>query len=383
MKITVTHLINGLAKGGAETMLYQILRYRQNPNVIHRVISMTEVRPYYKDAITSLGIDVLQLSFGKKPLSSFFRAISYLRKHPTDVLCCWMYHANLLGYVLKPFSRVKRLVWNVRHSDLSPGLTKKTTLFVNRLCAKRSHKVAAIAYNGDKAREIHEASGYVHENGIVFDNMVDIAEYKPDEAAAKDLRNELGLSAEQRIVLSVARYHPIKDTPTFIRAISLLRKEKETVVAVLCGADIKQDNEKLAALCEENGLTIGKDVFLLGLRHDVPRLMAGSDLFVLHSASEAFPNVLAQAMACGCLCITTDVGEAARILDRPDRTVRVGDSAAIAEKGSMLLSMDAKCAMQEGAENRDSVRARFGVADIISAYEKLYFSNEGGEVKCC
>ena len=100
---------------------------------------------------------------------------------------------------------------------------------------------------------------------------------------------------------------------TFKNIIPLLNKKGFDYSAVLVGKNLDHNNDDLVSKIRENGLT--DRIILLGERSDIPAVMNGIDLFVLSSLSEAFPNVLNEAMACGTPCVTTNVGDASLIVD--------------------------------------------------------------------
>lgn len=364
----VTHLITGLGKGGAETMLYQTLKYRSRNDISYQVVSLGASH-YYEEFIRELGVDVTVLKLKKRPISSLIRMFGLVRK--TETLCCWMYHANLLGYFIGKMTGVKRIVWCIRHSNLDPRFNKRTTLKINRICAKLSVSVDAIAYNGGQARNVHEDIGYCKEKGLILENGCDCEEFAPREDAGRLLREELMTSDGMKIVLSVTKDHPIKDIPNFIRAFSMLREERADVVAVMCGTGVEANNERISAFCREHNLTVGKDVFLLGMRHDVPYLMAACDLFVLHSAGEAFPNVLLQAMACGCLCVTTDAGDAATILEDSSGVVPSGNAVLLNKKMEEKLELNREEKARIKRRNRERILNYYSIQHIVMDYEKL------------
>ena len=82
--------------------------------------------------------------------------------------------------------------------------------------------------------------------------------------------------------------------------------------AVFAGTNLDNNNTSLVSLIKKKGLI--NHVNLLGRRNDIPSIMNGIDLLILSSVSEAFPNVLNEAMACGTPCVSTDVGDASIIL---------------------------------------------------------------------
>src|SRR5690606_24672905 len=111
----------------------------------------------------------------------------------------------------------------------------------------------------------------------------------------------------------VARYHPQKDHGNLIDALKRLKhNHQNTFTCLLVGDGMTQGNIELKQRIEQAGL--GKNVMLLGPRTDIVAIMNALDIHVLSSLGEAFPNVVAEAMACGTPCVITDVGDAALIV---------------------------------------------------------------------
>lgn len=364
----VTHLINGLGLGGAETMLYRILKYRSNLETEQMVVSLGESH-FYENKIRDLGVHVIEVPFRKSTLASVIKLVKILKN--TGTLCCWLYHSNLIGFLVGKIAGVKRIVWCIRHSSIARENNSMTTLMINRVCAKLSRYVDVITYNGSRARQVHESLGYAKKKGVVLFNGVDCKQYAPSSKARDIIIQELGIEKEKKIILSVTKNHPIKDVPCFIKAFAYLCEKNLNVVAVMCGAGIVPDNEELDGLCKQNGLRIGKDIFLLGVRNDISTLMAGCDLYVLHSAGEAFPNTLIQAMACGCLCISTDVGDVRNILEDEEMILPPGEPRLLAEKIYWGVQLSKYRIKRKIRQYREKVKNNYDIHEIVKKYEMI------------
>ncbi len=372
-KHIVTHLIIGLDKGGAETMMFQILKYRTENAPQYRIISLGLSGNYYENKILDLGYEVIILNIKRRPIHSLIALAKNLKN--TEVLCCWMYYANLIGFIVGKISRVKKIIWCIRHSDLNKRRNSRFVLIVNKICIWLSSKVDVITYNGIESKKIHEQAGYFSKKGIVLENGCDIATFQFNEFLRVKIREKLKIKNDMSMVLSIARNAEIKDLPTFIRAIAAIRQFNDKVIGVMCGNGIEETNHKLVVLCEENKLIIGRDILLIGFFDDINALLSATDLYILHSAGEAFPNTLIQAMACKCLVVTTNVGDASIILNDPEVVVDVGDYHKIAEVSNRLLKLNEweKGEMRE--RNRERVVEKYDICNVVRNYEALYGMN--------
>jgi glycosyltransferase involved in cell wall biosynthesis len=133
--------------------------------------------------------------------------------------------------------------------------------------------------------------------------------------------------------------------------------------------------EEAAISAEISRLGLTDLVHMLGVRRDIDRILAASDVFLLSSHREGFPIAVLEAMAAELPVIATAVGDLPSILEDgvTGRLIGPGDTQAFASAIIDVLN-DPKAARQMGRQGRRSVAA-FGVAKMVEKYEALYAGN--------
>lgn len=305
------HIIAGLSKGGAETVLYRLIL--NDPLNTHFVISLTD-DGYYGDLLRDCGARVVSLEMPRGQLT--WKGLSGLwdaaRSWPADVMQTWMYHSDFLGGLLGKLLGIP-VVWGIRTTVLDHDKSPRSTIWLAKLCAALSRRLPArIVTCAQSATQLHIGLGYDAERIIVIPNGYDLTQFTPDSSARARLRAEWSVTPSQPLVGMVARYDPYKDYGNLINALAFVHSQGGSFLAVLTGADVDNDNASLVGLIRQSGLS--DHIRLLGARHDIPDIMSALDIHILSSSTEGFPNVLAEAMASGTPCVTTDVGDARQIV---------------------------------------------------------------------
>src|SRR5690625_2504250 len=318
MRIKVTHLITGLNMGGAETMLYKLLQYTNQEKYQIKVISMTN-KGVYGNKIEKLGLEVVTLDMknGRPSIRGFRKALKHTKG--TDVLQTWMYHADLLGYLLSKVTNIKKVIWGIRRSNLEPHLMGRTTSIIAKLNARFSKAIDKVVSCSIEGKKNHIAHGYYQDNIIFIPNGFELERFNPNENAREYLSDLIEKKIDIPYILHVARWNVIKDYNNLIQALGILKGKKINFHAILVGPKITNKNEELAHLIEKED--IRENVSLLGKRNDIPNIMAGSDVFVSSSSGEGFPNVVGEAMLCKTPCVVTDVGDSGYIVGDTGRIV--------------------------------------------------------------
>ena len=369
----ILHVISGLKRGGAETQLFRICQFDRDN--VHVVVSLSN-KEGYGDILEKINVSVYALNFssGKINISGLFKLYRIIKQSKPDVIQTWMNHADLIGGIIARIAGIKNIFWGVHQTILIKGKSKASTIMIVRLNAILSNLIPnKIIYCAEKSREVHELIGFKKSIGEVIQNGYDIKIFHQNDSLGKDFRDKLKLSQDTFIIGHVASYDPLKDQDTLIRSLGNLLQRKIKFKAILVGTNLDHSNEDLVNSLKNNGLL--NNVHLLGIRDDILSVMNAIDLFLLSSISEAFPNVLNEAMLCGTPCLTTNVGDAAVIVDKTGWVVEPRDSIAMAD--ACIDAITEKEKNNEYWKNRkESCRKRiienFSFDKMINKYNEVW-----------
>jgi len=371
----VLHIITGLGDGGAEALLYRMCKFDKEHN--HIVISLMDEQKY-GSLLNEIGVVVHTLSFpkGKIKFSGFFKLYRLIKQIKPDVVQTWLDHADMIGGIVARLAGIKNIVWGVHHTALVKGESKLSTIFISKINVFLSYFIPKkIIYCAQESKKAQEKIGYKKAKGVVVLNGYDIEGFTQNDSLSAEIRNDLSINADSFLIGHVGRYDPQKDLTNLIEAFALLNQKKLDFDAVIVGANLDNNNRDLLLMLNKNGLS--KFVHLLGRRDDITAIMNGIDLFVLSSKSEAFPNVLNEAMLCGTPCVTTDVGDAGKIVRDTGWVVRPKDSEALANaiiKASEEKELNKSIWLQRKTACRKRVVENFSLEKMVKEYKKVWLS---------
>jgi len=371
--MTVLHLITGLATGGAERALYNVLVGGLAASDKSVVLSLQD-EGAYGPRIQSLDVPVYALGMRRalpRPVAAW-RLREWVREIRPEVIQGWMYHGNLAASMAARMTPGQRpaVAWNVRQSLYSLAAEKPLTRQVIRANRWGSAGADAILYNSRLSREQHEAFGFASNCGQVIPNGFDTGQLRPDAVAGLATREALGIPRDAIVIGHVARFHPMKDHASFLRAALEVMQTRSDVVCLLAGRDVNLENPALAGIVPQG---VEERFRFVGEREDVPDLMQAMDVFCLSSAwGEAFPNVLGEAMALGVPCVATDVGDSQDIVGETGEVVPPSDSEALARGLLAMLErpMEDRNALGQAARSR--IEARYALPSVVAQYRELY-----------
>jgi glycosyltransferase involved in cell wall biosynthesis len=299
------------------------------------------------------------------------RLLRIVREIRPQILQTWMYHADLLGLLVGKLAGVPAIAWNIRCSAMEMGHYRRLSMLVLRALVPLSSRPQVVIANSQSGIRVHRALGYTPRRWLYLPNSLDLEKFQPDPSAGPQVKRELRVSQNARLIGLIARFDPMKDHANFVNAAKLMTASDPDLHFVLAGIGVDSRNAELMRLVESTA--VPHHFHLLGHRDDIGHINAGLDIACSSSAfGEGSSNAVAEAMACGVPCVVTDVGDSAFIVQNLGKVVAARDSQAFARACRELLDLSPEQRSQLGLAARERVEECFPLRPVVARYEELY-----------
>ena len=364
----IVHIITGLGDGGAEHTLFKICKYDIKNK--HIVISFKRYGKYFS-LLSKLGIKVYCINANFFSIHKFFFLINLLQSLKPDIVQTWLVHADFIGSIAARLAGIKKILWNVRYSNIEINKSKLTTILIIKVLAKLSYIIPEIiVIVSKKAKKIYESKGYDKRKLRFIPNGYDSSTLKVSKSQKIDFQKKIKTKKKIPLIGYVARYDPLKDHLNLLNALSLIRLKGKDFFCILVGSNI---NKNKILINEIKRLKLNNCIRLLGPVNNVSKVMNLLDIHVQSSASEGFPNVVAEAMLHKTPCVVTNVGDSSYIVGKTGWVVPPNDSVKLAKAIEIAFNeIGTKNWNKKCNEARVRIKQKFSLSKMIKSYNEVW-----------
>ncbi|WP_170861209.1 glycosyltransferase [Trujillonella endophytica] len=354
----VLHVINDAREGGGQTLIRHLGEHAPPELEVHLLVLegpdvlSPRLEPHFR---STTYLDVSRSSWR---LDRLVRDVSAaIEAIGPDVVQSHLLQSDLAVALGRRRRGGPKLVSTVHTTGYSHGDPLRTRV-VARAMGVLSRRFDAVVACTDESRAYMRSRGYPRRRSSTISNGV------PVVAMPKK-------GPRPRRLLVLARYNPMKDYPTLLRAFREVHRAHPDVRLACAGVNVDGTNAELTGLLAEYGLTDSVD--LLGPVANVTEQLEGSAALVIASAyGEALPMAGLEAIACGTPVITTRVGGSPRFAVDDFQVVRPRHPGALSDALRHLLDLPVteydrlvELSHKRAAEDYD-------IAHAVRAYAELY-----------
>jgi N-acetylgalactosamine-N,N'-diacetylbacillosaminyl-diphospho-undecaprenol 4-alpha-N-acetylgalactosaminyltransferase len=341
-KIKILFFTASFKKGGAERVIIHLIKHFNDYNKydVHLML-MEDVNEYNLPDHFIPTILSKQKKNGIKKLLELpyvaYQLAQYIKNNEIDIVMSFVYRPNYVNILSKFFGVEHKSIINIRSTTSrykNEGLLGKVNLFLIKSLFNKADMIISNSKGVDK--DLKSLMEITTDTKVIY-NPVDIEYINSKKDICEDVDFEF--KEHKKYIISVGRLIPLKRNSDLIKAFYELQKDDDSLELIFLGEGILR--YELTNQCKK--LKINKKVHFLGNVQNPFYYLYHSDLFVLNSEIEGFPNVLVEAMACGLPVISSDCKSGPREILEDEKyglLYPVGDVDKLKEKMKFYLYED-------------------------------------------
>lgn len=378
-QVRVLHLVSsgGVAGSLQQSLFMPLLTRMPKQRVKAQVVSLA---PGFAPGavLRQNGVPVHDVALSRRRFSwgAFRELLDVTRQFRPDVIQAWGLTARIAALLVRARCDWQpKLVWSV--ADTAP--LPKDAGWIDRqklkLTGKYSSKADRIVYTSEAAASLHRRAGYPEGGHAVVPPGVDPVRFKPDFAARRKVRDQLGLGPEAFVIGMAAPFQAEHDHATLIKGVGELIKTNPNIYVLLAGHGVQKGNGPLMALV--GGGTLGTRTQLLGDWSDVASFFNACDIACSSSLTDSARMTLVMAMLCGVPCVATGMGAQGEVIGQFGVAIEPGSPTAFVRGITRVMQMpqDRRAFMAQGA--RKHALTNFVPVRSLQKYLQLYFDIVG------
>lgn len=298
----VLHIVGGMDLGGTETMIMNLFRKVHN-EVEFDFISYYEEEGYYDKEIESLGGKVIRTESPNKigQIRAAIDLYKIIKKENYEVVHAHtLFNCGISMFMAKLAGAKVRISHAHTNLDMGSSTIRKLYYFIMRSLIK--------LFSTDYLACSDSAGRYLFGESIIKNNRYKVIpnyiEYEKilNCNDTTSIRKELNLTDKDKLIVHIGRFVDAKNHEFLIDILNNIISKERSVKAILIGdGELKKTIEN-----KVKNLSLGKNIFFLGLRNDIENILNNSDLFIFPSIYEGLGLVLLEAQAAGLPCLVSE-----------------------------------------------------------------------------
>lgn len=327
-------------------------------------------KEHFAEVCSQYNIRMVHIDFDRNPLgvSNVLAAkqlVKLMKEERYDIVHCNTPTGGVLGRLCAAWVKIPKVIYMAHGFHFWKGAPVKNWLLyypVERFLAHFTDRLITINQEDYRAaQKFHYKKGgcaeYVPGVGIEVDK------FQRNDAVRARVRQALGITGNERVLLSVGEVNQNKNHRVVIEALAKLNRRD--VRYVVCGVGpLMEENQALA-----RKLGVGEQVLFAGYRADVKDFYQAADVFVISSFREGLPVAPMEAISAGLPCVASRIRGNVDLFGESRLLFSPSDAE---ELCAVLQKVEDKAILAEELERNRKTLERFSMAEAVSAIRQIY-----------
>lgn len=369
-RLKILRVVIGLNQGGVQQAVLNLFNWLDKRKFEPIACAIENTGAIGKE-IEEAGFEVITLGYKRQPWRTIYALTKLMLNRKIDIVHASSYHPSFYARIAGLLAGTPVLI---SHEHVVFTHKRLQRVLFNKLLAPFTDCFIAVGYA--VARQVIDWYGYPNSKMEVIHNGVDTSRFTPP-VLLKEAKQKVGLDPNRMVVGMICRLDAEKGHRFFFDAVKSLHNRFNAQWLVV---GMGRGEAQVMQEAKDRGL--GDVVQFLGIRRDVPDLLAAFDVYVLPTLQEGFPNSVLEAMAAGCPVIVSDFpGNLEVVTDGVNGlVVPMRDSVALTRRIEALIA-DPELRARLGIAARRHIEENFSAMQnaqkTAALYERLWAAKRG------